>query len=118
MSENEARTAADDSKAIDGLREDERDAVRRDLDRAIARLEHMRGQADLLTERLLDLEQSGSESDRLLEDLRTENARLAEEVARTRDDRDQLQSTLTEVMGSTSWKLTAPLRAAARRLRR
>lgn len=93
------------------------DAIRRDLDIAIARLEEMRLQTDLLAEGLREVERAKAVSDALARELREENAHLVEERDRIQQLLEQSESTLAGVLGGASWRMTAPLRAL-RRLRR
>ena len=122
MSENELRSVGRESGPGAETSRDDDDPIRRDLDTAFARLEHMRRQTDLLTDGLLEAEQAKATSDRLLAEAQEENARLTELLQREREERDRLQQlldqcqgTLSDVLGGASWRLTAPLRALRRR---
>ncbi len=63
--------------------------------------------------RLIDAEQSLAE----LPELEQKLAEAEAEIERLSGDVDYLKTTLREVLGSPSWRLTAPLRSVRRMLR-
>lgn len=122
MGENERPSSGTESNPEAETARVDDDPIRRDLDTALARLDHMRRQTDVLTECLLEAEQAKAPSDRPLAEAQEEHAHLAELLGRERAERDRLQQlldqcqgTLSDVLGGASWRLTAPLRAMRRR---
>jgi FtsZ-binding cell division protein ZapB len=79
------------------------------------RLEHIQKLQQIADDRMVTIEKMGAEAQRLQEDvsrLQTENEALIDDRNVWRSKAEAAASDLRQLQSSSSWRLTAPLRAA------